>query len=133
MAATIRSVLTKTFRDFSADNCTTMAAALAYYTVFSLPSLLLIVIYIAGLVYGQEAASGQIQAKLSGTMGPQVAAEIQTMVRNVAHSHTGGIIATALGIAGLVFSATSVFLQLQQSLNRAWKVRPDTSAVKSFA
>jgi membrane protein len=131
--ATIRDVFTKTLHDFSADDCNTMAAALAYYTIFSLPSLLLIVIYIAGLVYGQEAIAGQIQTKLSGAMGPQVAAEIQTMVRNVAQSHTGGIIATILGIVGLVFSATSVFMQLQQSLNRAWKVKAGSSGIRGFA
>lgn len=132
MTARLRDTFTKAINDFLADDCTTMAAALAYYTVFSLPSLLLIVIYVAGVVYGREAIAGQIQAKLSGQMGPQVAAEIQTMVRNVAQSHTGGIIATALGAAGLAFSGTSVFMQLQASLNRAWKVQAGGS-IRSFA
>ena len=133
MAARIRDVFTKTLQDFSSDDCSTMAAALAYYTIFSLPSLLLIVIYIAGLVYGKEAIAGQIQTKLSGTMGPEVAGEVQTMVRNVAQSHTGGIVATALGIVGLIFSATSVFMQLQRSLNRAWKVKAESSGIRGFA
>jgi membrane protein len=110
-------------RDFSADDCPSMAAALAYAALFSLPSLLLIVIYIAGLVLGPRAASGQIQAKLGSTMGPQAAAEIQTMVSNVANNRAGGIVATLFGIAGLILSATSVLLQLQLCLNRAWKVR----------
>ena len=114
--------LREVFRDFAQDDCSSMAAALAYATIFALPSLLLIVIYIAGLALGPQAASGHIQAELSGTMGPQAAAEIQTMVSNVANNRVGGLVATALGVAGLVLSATSLLLQLQRCLNRAWKV-----------
>ena len=110
-----------------------MAAALAYGAIFSLPSLLLIVIYIAGLVLGPQAASGQIESKLSGAIGPQAATQIQTMVNNVAQNHAGGLVATALGFAGLLLSATSVLLQLQQCLNKAWKVRVVGSGIKHFA
>ena len=130
MLAKLKDFLRQVLRDFSDDDCTSMAAALAYATLFSLPSLLLIVIYIAGLVLGPQAASGQIQAKLSGMMGPQAAAEIQTMVSNVANNRAGGIVATVLGIAGLVLSATSVLLQLQRCLNRAWKVQVVRSGFK---
>lgn len=112
----------KVFSDFSADDCPTMAAALAYGTIFSLPSLLLIVIFIAGLVLGPDAASGQIQAQLTKTIGPQAAGQIQTMVHNIAINRRGGIIATVLGVIGLLVSASSVVMQLQQSLNRAWDV-----------
>lgn len=122
MLANLKDFLRQVFRDFSDDDCPSMAAALAYATLFSLPSLLLIIIYIAGLVLGPQAASGQIQAKLSGAMGPQAAGEIQVMVSNLANNRAGGIIATVLGIAGLVLSATSVVMQLQRCLNRAWKV-----------
>jgi membrane protein len=118
--------------DYLQDDCLSMAAALAYYTIFSLPSLLLIIIYIAGLVFGQQAASGQIQSKLGSQMGPQAAAEIQTMVSNAAHSHGAGLLATALGVAGLIFSAISVVMQLQICLNRAWKVSPINSGVHGF-
>ena len=131
MLASLKDFLRQVLRDFSEDDCPSMAAALAYATLFSLPSLLLIVIYIAGLVLGPQAASGQIQAKLSGTMGPQAAAEIQTMVSNVANNRAGGIVATVLGIAGLVLSATSVLLQLQRCLNRAWKVQVVRSGFKN--
>ena len=65
---------------------------------FSLPSLLLIVIYIAGLVLGPKAASGQIESRLSGAMGPVAAAQIQTMVTAVAQNRTGGLVATAFGV-----------------------------------
>ena len=118
-----RDFIREVLRDFAEDDCSSMAAALAYATIFSLPSLLLIVIYIAGLVLGPQAASGNIQSQLSGTMGPQAAAEVQTMVANVASNRVGGLLATALGVAGLILSATSLLIQLQRCLNRAWKVQ----------
>jgi membrane protein len=130
MLETSRKLALQLWNDFSADDCPSMAAALAYYTIFSLPSLLLIAIYIAGLVYGAAAASGAIQARLSREIGPQAAAEIQTMVASAGRSHAAGLLATALGIVGLVFSATTVMLQLQKCLNRAWKVSVTGSGVK---
>ncbi len=133
MLKSSKEFLQQVFRDFSKDECPSMAAALAYATIFSLPSLLLIVIYVAGLVLGPQAASGQIESKLSGAMGPLAAAQIQTMVSNVAQNHAGGLIATALGFAGLILSATSVLLQLQQSLNKAWKVKVIGSGIRHFA
>jgi membrane protein len=132
MFAQAKDFLLQVFSDFSDDDCPTMAAALAYATLFSLPSLLLIVIYVAGLVLGPEAASGQIQARLSSVMGAPAAAEIQMMVANIANNTRTGIIATVLGIAGLILSAMSVLLQLQQSLNRAWKVTVIESGVRGF-
>jgi membrane protein len=110
-----------------------MAAALACAAIFSLPSVMLIVIYVAGLVLGPKAASGQIESKLSGMMGAQAVAQIQTMVSNVAQNHTGGLVATVLGIAGLLLSATSILLQLQHCLNKAWKVRVVGSGIRHFA
>ncbi len=133
MFARVKQFILQVFTDFSEDDCPTMAAALAYGTLFSLPSLLLIVIFIAGLVLGPQAASGQIQAQLTKTIGAQAAGEIQTMVHNIANNRRGGLIATALGIAGLLLSATSVLIQLQQSLNRAWKVTITASGLKNFA
>src|SRR5580692_10680419 len=121
MLTTAKEFLQLVFREFSEDECPSMAAALAYATLFALPSLLLIIIFVAGLVLGPKAASGQIQARLSSTMGPQAAAQIQTMVSGVASNKAGGLIATALGIVGLMISATGVLLQLQQCLNKAWK------------
>lgn len=111
------------FRDFSQDECASMAAALAYATLFAMPSLLLIIIFIAGLVLGPQAASGEIQARLSSSIGSQTAGQIQTMVSGVANNRTGGIIATILGVAGLLLSASGVLAQLQQCLNKAWKVK----------
>ena len=133
MLETSKAFIQQVFHDFSEDECPSMAAALAYGAIFSLPSLLLIVIYIAGLVLGPQAASGQIESRLSVEMGPQAATQIQTMVNNVAQNHAGGLFATALGLAGLLLSATSVLLQLQQCLNKAWKVRVIGSGIRHFA
>jgi membrane protein len=133
MPATLKEFLMEVFREFSQDECPSMAAALAYATLFALPSLLLIIIFIAGLVLGPKAASGEIEARLSGTMGPQAAAQIQSMVSGVAQNHAGGLVATALGIVGLLISATGVLMQLQQCLNKAWKVKAVGSGLRNFA
>jgi membrane protein len=130
--AQAKDFLEQVFKDFSDDDCPTMAAALAYATLFSLPSLLLIIIYVAGLVLGPEAASGEIQARLSSVMGASASAEVQMMVANIANNTRSGIIATGLGIAGLVLSAMSVLLQLQTSLNRAWKVTVVEGGMRGF-
>src|SRR5215469_6164246 len=128
-----RDFIQQVLRDFSGDECPSMAAALAYATLFALPSLLLIMIFITGLVLGPKAASGEIQSRLSGAIGPQAAGQIQTMVSGVAHNRTGGLVATALGIIGLIVSATGVLMQLQQCLNKAWKVKVVGSGIKRFA
>lgn len=75
MIGRLKQFFQQVFRDFSKDECPSMAAALAYAAIFSLPSVLLIVIYVAGLVLGPKAARGQIESKLSGAMGPQAAAQ----------------------------------------------------------
>jgi membrane protein len=133
MLTTIKEFLQQVLSDFSQDECASMAAALAYATLFALPSLLLIVIFIAGLVLGPKAANGEIETRLSGAMGPQAAAQIQTMVSSLAHNRTGGIVATILGLVGLIVSATGVLMQLQHCLNKAWKVKVVDSGLRHFA
>jgi membrane protein len=127
-----REFLQQVFGDFALDECSSMAAALAFSTIFALPSMLLIIIYVAGLVLGPHAASGEIQSRLSGAMGVQAAAEIQEMVSNIARNRAGGIIATLAGTAGLVLSATGLLVQLQICLNRAWKVNAAGSGFRIF-
>ena len=133
MLTTTKEFLQQVFHDFSEDECASMAAALAYATLFALPSLLLIIIFVAGLALGPKAASGEIEAKLSSAMGAQAATEVQTMVNNLALNRTGGIIATLLGVVGLIVSATGVVAQLQQCLNKAWKVKVVGSGLRDFA
>ncbi len=122
MAETV-GIVKETWNEFSEDNCGTYAASLAYYTVFSLPAALLILVKIAGMFFGEAAIKGQLQGQLASSMGPQVASEIGTMISNAAKNTSGGTIAIILGILGLAWSASNVTSQLQSALNRAWGVR----------
>ena len=98
------------------------AAALSYYTLFSLAPILIIAIAVAGLFFGREAATDQIVATLQGLMGPQTAKAVQEMVQNASNKPTTGIVSTAAGIGVLIFGAGGVVGQLQSSLNRIWGV-----------
>jgi membrane protein len=115
--------LTKeTFSDWVDDKASRLAAALAYYTLFSLAPLLIIAIGIAGLVFGEEAAQGQIMGELQGMIGESGAAFLQDMLaasREPAHS----LAATVIGVAVLLFGATNAFGQLQDAMNTIWQVQ----------
>jgi len=115
------------------DYAPSMGAALAYYTVFSVAPLLLIAISVAGLVFGRDAARGEIFAQLSGMMGPQGALAVQGMLEAV-NKPTEGIVATVVGVTLLVIGATTVFGELQDSMDRIWRapVRAQTSGVISL-
>lgn len=108
------------FTSWSDDHAQSMGAALAYYTLFSIAPLLLIVISIAGLVFGQDAARGEIIGQLNSLMGQRGALAIQTLLESVSRP-TEGITATVIGVVLLLVGATSVFGELQDSLDRIWK------------
>jgi membrane protein len=97
-----------------------MGAALAYYTLFSLAPLLLIVISVAGLVFGQEAARGEITSQLRDLMGEQGASAVQALLASV-DKPTEGVVATVVGLILLLVGATTVFGELQDSLDRIWR------------
>lgn len=103
------------------DYVPSMGAALAYYTMFSLAPLLLIVISVAGLVFGQDAARGEIQSQLQGLMGEQGAAAVQGLLASV-REPAEGLTATAVGLVLLFVGATTVFAELQDALDRIWQV-----------
>jgi membrane protein len=117
----------RTVNEFVEDDCASMAAALAYYTFFSLPPLLVIIISIAGVVLGEQAARSEIEDQVTGLVGVQVADQIEMMVRHARERASEGRIAALLGAAALVFAATTAFAQLQSALNRIWRVQPDPS------
>jgi membrane protein len=104
---------------WQSDYAPSMGAALAYYTLFSIAPLLLIVISVAGMVFGDAAARGEISEQLAGLMGAQGAAAIEGLLQN-AHRPERGAIATAVGAAVLLLGATSVFGELQNALDRIW-------------
>ena len=102
------------------DYAPSMGAALAYYTLFSIAPLLLIVISIAGLVFGEDAARGQIFSELNGLMGSEGAAAVEALLKSV-NKPSAGIVGTAIGVAALLLGAMSVFGELQNALDRIWR------------
>ncbi len=112
----------KSFKGWSDDKATTLAGALAYYTIFSIAPLILITVAVAGLFFGEEASRGQIFSSMSGLLGEDGAKGVQSFVEGSAVKSTG-IIATIIGVVTLLLGATSAFGQLQDSLNIIWKVR----------
>ena len=119
--STVWHLLKRTFSKWNEDHAPQLGAALAYYTVFSLAPLLLIVIAIAGLVFGQEAAQGEIIGQIQGLVGEESAKAIQSMIEE-ARKPAAGIIATLSAIVMLLIGATGVFAQLQEALNTIWRV-----------
>lgn len=109
------------------DYAPSMGAALAYYTVFSIAPLLIIVIAVAGFVFGQEAVQGEIAAQLGGLIGEEGAVAVQGLVES-ASEPAQGIVATVIGIVLLVIGATTVFGELQSSLDRIWRVPAPSEA-----
>jgi membrane protein len=103
------------------DRASSMGAALSYYTVFSIAPLLLIIIAVAGLVFGVDAAQGAIVEQLRGLLGENAAKAIQEVVRNASQPKEGAL-ATVTGVVLLLAGATTVFAELQDDLNRIWKV-----------
>jgi len=120
----VAQLLKDTFAEWSEDKVPRLSAALAYYTAFALAPLLLIAISVAGLVFGREAATNQIGQQLSGLLGPSAADSVNTMVEAAGANKGGGIIATIIGIVTLLFAASGVFGELQDSLNTIWEVQP---------
>ena len=116
----IRSLMKEAVSSWIDDDAPSMGAALAYYTVFSIAPLLLIVIAVAGLVFGQEAARGEIMGQLSGLLGSDSARAVEDLIERVNQPDTG-VLATLLGIVVLLIGATSVFAELPSALDRIWR------------
>jgi membrane protein len=119
--SSFRQIITDAFADWLDDRAPRLGAALAYYTALSLAPLLLVVIGIAGLAFGDEAARGQIVGQLRGLVGTDGAKAIEDMLAN-ARTPSSGVIATAVGLATLLLGASGVFGQLQDALNTVWEV-----------
>ena len=103
------------------DNIPSMGAAIAFYTVFSIAPLLLIVIAVTGLLFNHSSAQQRILSEISALLGPAGAQAVQGMLVSVADSRRGGLAAT-IGSVALLIGATSVFAELQSALNRIWRV-----------
>src|ERR1019366_6036313 len=117
------SLVKESVMSFIADDALSRGASIAFYTVTSIGTVLVIVIAIAGLVFGHEAAQGAISAQFSGLMGAQSAELLQTAIHS-ASGRSSGVIATSLGLLALLVTASGVFGEMQSALNAIWKTRP---------
>jgi membrane protein len=113
---------------FIEDQALSRGAAIAFFTVTSIAPILLIVIAIAGLAFGREAAQNAILAQLSGLMGQQTAEVLQTAVAS-ASGKSSGILATVIGVVTLLATASGVFGEMQSALNAIWKAKPKGTTV----
>jgi membrane protein len=126
------TVVKKTFTEWVDDDVPTHAASLAYYTIFSIAPTLIIAVAVAGSIFGQEAARGEIQTQIQGLVGESGAKVIEDMMASAARPGAG-LVASILGIVILIFGATGVFAALQTALNHIWAVKPKkTNGVIAF-
>jgi membrane protein len=115
-------LIKSTFSAWRRHNASLLAAGLSYFTVFSLTPLIMIAIAIFGLVFGKQAAEGEIVVQLSRFVGSDIAQTIQMLINNARHSGVGK--ATAFSMLMLVLGASAIFGQLQKVLNMIWGVEP---------
>jgi membrane protein len=124
--------LKETFTEWNDSDATKDSASLAYYAIFSIPGLLIIIIWIAGYFFGQEAIRGEIGDQIGSMMGNDVASSIQEMIAS-ALIDKENIFMKIVGIFSLIFGATTIFFQLQKSLNKLWDVeQAPKQAIKKF-
>src|SRR4051812_18158697 len=121
-------LLKATVLSFIEDGALSRGAAIAFYTVTSLAPILLIVVAIAGLAFGRDAAQHAITAQLTGLMGTQTADVLQSAVAG-ASSKSSGILATIIGLVTLLVTASGVFGEMQTALNTIWDAEPKSSTI----
>jgi membrane protein len=108
-------------RQWAEDGASQLGAALAYYSLFSIAPLLIVAITMAGWIFGEDAARGEVFAQLRGLMGDTNAQVIQDLIANADQRETGTW-ATVIGLGTLLFGALVLFIQLKTALNRIWKL-----------
>ena len=114
-----------TFKNFMGDEATWKAAALAYYTVFALPPLLVILLEVASAIWDPVEVRRTLTGQFQAMMGQDVAGQIEGMITSAEQRTRGSGIRVILSVAGLLFGATGAFVSLQSALNQAWDVQPD--------
>ncbi|MDF9798425.1 membrane protein [Catalinimonas alkaloidigena] len=125
--------LKETFKEWQSDDAFRQSASLAYYAIFSLPALLIIVINVASLVWSQQYIEQQLSNQLGSMLGQDAAQQLQTMLSN-SKEQGNSVLSIIIGVATLIFGATGVFYQLQKSLNDVWEVEQDPDAgIKQLA
>jgi membrane protein len=124
-------LLKETVREFIDDNAISLSASLSYYTIFSLPPLLIIIISLSGIFFGTEAVKGELFGQINGLVGNEAALQIQEAIRNVTLSGSSTF-ATIIGLFILIIGASGVFVEIQNSINFIWgiKARPKKGFIK---
>lgn len=117
------AILKAAYNGFSDDLALKFSASLAYYTIFSLAPLLLLLISIAGIVLGKDAIQGKVFSEINGMVGNDAAKQIQDMIKNLEMSGKSTI-SVIIGVVTLIIGATTVFGEIQQSINIIWQVKP---------
>ena len=127
----IWEVLKNSFKGFSDDNVTKLSASLAYYTVFSLGPLLIVIIFLCSIFFGREAVEGSIYGQMRSFVGPDAAEQLQQIIKNAAISGKNTL-AAIIGLITLLIGATTVFADIQESINTIWglKVKPSAGWFK---
>jgi membrane protein len=123
MLRAIYETIKETALEWIADNAPSRGAALAYYSMFAIAPIVIFTVSLAGFLFGKEAAAGQVAEQISGTVGPEVANAIESLVRS-ASNPTSSAVATLVGLAIGLFGAAGAFGELQDALNTIWKVMP---------
>lgn len=116
-------IIRETLTEWLNDKAPRLGASLAFYTLFSLAPLLVVILAVAALVYGRDAAQGQLVWEIQDLVGPDLARAIQDLLRN-AHRPSAGLIATTFGLLTLALGASSVVVELRDALNTIWHVPP---------
>ena len=124
-------LLKETYNQFTDDSGMKLSAALSYYTIFSLPPLLIIIISLSGIFFGPEAVRGEIFGQINGLVGNDAALQIQETIKNVVLSKSTTF-ATTFGIIILIIGASGVFSEIQESINYIWgiKAKPKRGIIK---
>jgi membrane protein len=117
-------LLKETVNEWLGDKAPRLGASLAFYTLLSLAPLLIVIVAVAAIVYGQEAARGQLVWQIQDLVGPDGAKAIQGLIQG-AYKPATGVVASLLGLLTLVFGASSVVVELRDALNTIWHVAPD--------
>lgn len=123
----IWKVLKKCFKGFSEDKVPKLSASLAYYTVFSLAPLLIVILYLCSIFFGREAIEGSIYGQMRSFVGKDAALQIQEMIKNASLSG-GSTVAATIGIVTLLIGATTVFAEIQDSINTIWGLKRKPNA-----
>ncbi|HKO81145.1 MAG TPA: YihY/virulence factor BrkB family protein [Chitinophagaceae bacterium] len=119
----ILEIVKQSFKGFSQDKLTKLSGSLAYCTVFSFGPLLIVIIFLSSIFFGQQAVEGQIYRQLDDFLGPDNAAQLQEIIKKATVSGKGTI-AAIIGFVTLLFAATTVFAEIQDSINSIWGLKP---------